>query len=253
MLARGYLALFFTFASGAPSVKRGFVGDGCKAGWTNCTQAELLSNVAWHYSYNPDDPYYMTTHDASNFVPMHWCISTLNATVPSYVDTSYMMGFNEPNNLHNCNKDAAVVAAAWAVVMQKWPSSKLVSPATAGDGIPWLDAFFGNCSALYGSKGCNIYAVAVHDYTCDAKTLISYLESVHSRYGKPVWLTEWSCGDGAQGKPESDHLKYMKAAVPLLDAASFVERYAWMSASSPNRGLVAGGKLTAVGELYNSL
>jgi len=123
---------------------------------------------------------------------------------------------------------------------------------TSGDGIPWRDAFFGNCSARYGSGGCNVSIVAVHDYTCDAPKLLAYLDSIHTRYGKPVWFTEFSCGNGAQGKPQCDQFNYRNAAVPLLDAAPHVERYAWMSASPANCGLVADGKLTP-GQLYNTL
>jgi len=86
---------------------------------------------------------------------------------------------------------------------------------------------------------------------------MAYLQAVHDRYKLPVWLTEFSCGDGAQGKPQADHLAYMKKIVPLLDAADFVFRYAWMSAKSANRGLFTnpgpGQTLSPVGELYASL
>lgn len=48
----------------------------------------------------------------------------------------------------------------------------------------------------------------------------------------------------------------MREIFPLLDAADYVYRYAWMSASSANRGLVTGSAgaqtLTAVGEAYNA-
>ena len=78
------------------------------------------------------------------------------------------------------------------------------------------------------------------------------------RYGKQIWLTEFSCGDNADAKPTSDHLNFMREILPLLDAAPFVYRYAWMAARSNRRGLVTtdavSGKtvLTAVGQLYNS-
>ena len=171
------------------------------------------------------------------------------------------MGMNEPNNVHNCNTAPAVIAAAWGGIMKQWPNSRLVSPATAGDGRPWFDAFFSNCTALYGARGCNISALAVHDYSCTPATTMAYLQSMHLRYKDadgvplPIWLTEFSCGDGASNKPEADHLKFMKEIIPMLDAASYVERYAWMSAVSPNRGLYDrnSGKLTAVGELYNTI
>ena len=106
---------------------------------------------------------------------MHWCITGLaNASIPAGTNASFLLGFNEPNNLHNCNKSPLVIATAWATVLELWGSSStLVSPATAGNGIPWLDQFFGNCTALYGAKGCQVSHVAVHDYSCDAKTTMS--------------------------------------------------------------------------------
>ena len=192
---------------------------------------------------------------------MHWCIQGLaNATIPPGTNTTFLLGMNEPNNAHNCNLAPRAIAVAWATVLKLWaPTSILVSPATAGNGIPWLDAFFANCTELYGPKGCQVQHVAVHDYSCDAPTTMAYLKSVHDRYKMPVWLTEFSCGDGAQGKPTSDQLAYMKTVIPLLDAADYVYRYAWMSARDGHglRGLVTGtapaAKLTSVGELYNSL
>ena len=155
---------------------------------------------------------------------MHWCISTLNETIPSYINTTFMLGFNEPNNAHNCNKSPQEVAAAWATVMARWPNSQLVSPATAGDGTPFFDAFFAECKTLYGAGGCKISYVAVHDYSCTASETMAYIDKIYQRYGYPVWLTEFSCGDGAQKKPTSDHLKYMKEIVPLLDASPHVMR-----------------------------
>ena len=248
-------------AAAAAVAKRGFVGDGCPSTWRNCTAASLLTKSAWHYSYNPDDTYYAPTGRADGFVPMHWCLSSLPLPVPTWVDTSLWLNMNEPNNAHNCNTAPAVIAAAWSGIMKTWPNSRLVSPATAGNGQPWFDAFFGNCTQLYGARGCNISALAVHDYSCTAATTMAYLQSMHLRYkdpaGKPlpIWLTEFSCGDGAQNRPEADHLAYMKEIIPLLDAASYVERYAWMSAVSANRGLydATKGQLTAVGNLYNSI
>ena len=104
------------------------------------------------------------------------------------------MGFNEPNNLHNCNTSPEDVAKAWAFVQQRWKGSKLVSPATAGNGIKWLSQFFGNCSKLGLGDRCGVSYVAVHDYSCTAKSTLSYLQDIHERFGKPVWLTEFSCG-----------------------------------------------------------
>lgn len=259
-------AVFFTLAlamASAVKPKRGFVGD-CdpKDPANDCVDPALLTNTAWVYSYNVVDNYAAANipGESARFVPMHWCVSSLNDTIPAGTNMTYMMGFNEPNNAHNCNMSPQAIAQAWSAVLKRWPDSLLVSPATAGDGRPWFDAFFAECKTLYGPTGCNITYLAVHDYSCDAPTTMSYLQDVYQRYGYPVWLTEFSCGDGSQGRPTKDHLAYMKAVVPLLDAAPYVYRYSWMSARDKAglRGLVAVGSdgkaaLTEVGQLYNSL
>ena len=239
------------------SGKRGFVADGCSG--AACADFSLLSRASFYYDYNPSDPY--APNGSPLFVPMHWCTKGLaNATIPASVNATFLLNFNEPNNAHNCNLPALAVAQAMATVMKLWPDSLLVSPATAGNGIPWFDEFFGNCTALYGPKGCRISHLAVHDYSCDAANTMSYLKSVHDRYKLPVWLTEFSCGDGADAKPTSQHLAYMKEILPLLEAAPFVFRYAWMSArdSKGLRGLVevapdGSQRLTVLGEAYNTI
>ena len=234
------------------SPKRGYVADDCSGPLCN---GNILLDAAWFYAYNPGSPYNVT----GSFVPMHWCTTGDDAPLPAGTNDTFLLGFNEPNNAHNCNISPETAAQAWSVILKRWGNSSthLVSPATAGDGIPWLDDFFSNCTHLYGPAGCQITHVAVHDYSCTPSTTMAYLESIHARYGMPVWMTEFSCGDGAQNKPMSDHLAYMKAIFPLLDAAPYVYRYAWMSGKSANRGLLQGAPgaqtLTPVGELFKSL
>lgn len=249
--------------------KRGFVADS-----HSCDDPLLLNTSGWYYGYNLHNPYRKpglpgncskanaTGHLDERFAPMEWCF-TSQPDVPSYVNRTFFMGYNEPNNLHNCNKEPQDVAAHWGDIMKQFPDSMLVSPATSGDGIPWFDAFFGNCTAMYGKAGCRLSYLAAHCYSCSPKETLTYLETLYKRYGLKVWLTEFSCGDGAQARSMDDHLYYMKQVVPLLDAAPFVYRYAWMSAhdGSGRRGLVTtesvGGvnrsALTPVGKLYNSL
>lgn len=252
----------------ATNSKRGFVADGNDR---NCDDPLLLNAAGWFYDYNVDDPYRKTGMPGDcarasasgqldkRFAPMNWCLSSVEAKIPDYVNHTFYMGFNEPNNLHNCNTDAATVAKAWGRVMALWPDSQLVSPATAGNGLKWYDEFFGNCTKLYGSKGCRLSYLATHDYSCTPSSTMSYLEELYKRYKLPVWLTEFSCGDGAQGKPTKEHLAFMKEILPMLDAAPFVYRYAWMSARDGKglRGLVetVNGKaqLTDLGEVYNTM
>lgn len=98
--------------------------------------------------------------------------------------------------------------------------------------------------------------LAAHDYSCTPNSTLSYLESLHTRYGLPIWLTEFSCGDGAQHRSTSEQLGFMSAVLPLLDAAPFVYRYSWMSMRDPHglRGLLVNNSsaLTVLGHLWNS-
>ena len=49
---------------------------------------------------------------------------------------------------------------------------------------------------------------------------------MYTKYGKPIWVTEFNCGDGSRNASAAEHLAYMQAALPILDAAPHVERYA---------------------------
>ena len=218
----------------------------------------MLLNAAWFYAYNPASPY-SSNPPSPAFVAMHWCEKGQDEPLPAGTNATFMLGYNEPNLKGQCGLAPADAAAAWGVYLKRWGGggTQLVSPATAGNGIPWLDQFLGNCTAQYGAKGCQLSYVAVHDYTCNATSLLGYLKTVHDRYSMKVWLTEFSCGDGRDNKPQEKHLAYMTEVFPLLDAADFVFRYAWMSGNSTNRGLLQGppGRqtLTPVGELFAKL
>lgn len=59
---------------------------------------------------------------------------------------------------------------------------------------------------------------------------LTHLSSRYDRYGYKVWLTEFSCGDGAQKKPTVDHLGFMREVLPMLDAADYVFRCGTISA-----------------------
>ena len=110
----------------------------------------LLTRSAWFYDYDAGNPYIDNPeakgqcegHDTEldrKFVPMNWCTSKMNQTVPPGVNRTFFMGFNVPNNHHQCDRSPHDVAAAWGTVMEMWPDSKLVSPATSGNGTAWYE------------------------------------------------------------------------------------------------------------------
>ena len=255
-------------ASTPRAPKRGFVADGNKDfSPQTCSDAELLDGCGWFYDYNPANPFAEIGCSAKeqrndDFIPMHWCISSLNDTVPSNVSTKYMLGFNEPNNAGNCNKPPREIAQAWGQIMHDFPDSELVTPATAGNHTEYFDQFFGNCTELYGPSGCNVTYMAVHDYSCTPDLVMLYLEQLWEKYKLPLWLTEFACGDHRAYKSEEENYQFMSELVPRLDAADFVYRYAWMSArqhEGDHRALLAppngtsSPQLTRLGQLYNTI
>ena len=93
----------------------------------------------------------------------------------------------------------------------------------ADGGSPWLDQFFGNLSSSVARR---ISFLAQHDYSGDAAGIVSRAAAAYEKYGRKVWLTEFSVGSG-KGRAEND--EFMRAVLPLLDAAESVDRYAWYS------------------------
>eukprot|EP01062_Namystynia_karyoxenos_P002055 TRINITY_DN1070_c0_g2_i1.p2 TRINITY_DN1070_c0_g2~~TRINITY_DN1070_c0_g2_i1.p2 ORF type:complete len:298 (+),score=78.38 TRINITY_DN1070_c0_g2_i1:78-896(+) len=247
--------------------KRGYVVNKVMS----CNEQRELNNIGWYYSYTVADKYRKEGLPGNceetkpiteeKFVPMYWCMKAFNDTVHTYVNRSFLLGFNEPNNQKNCNSTPRELALAWSTVMRKWPNSTLVSPATSGHGAEYYKQFFGNCSQLYGKEGCRISHLATHCYSCNSNHTMEYLQSLYDLFGLPIWLTEFSCQAGGRNETQVRHLEYMKEIVPILDASPIIYRYAWMAGldhdhdPEHNRGLFnkTTDQLTELGRVYNSL
>lgn len=243
-----------------------------------------------------------------DYVPMVAHCSPLDcsalSSAPGSIDraATALLGFNEPNGNPDACADRASKACRKmclpATAAAKWPEfeklaaaasppRRLGTPApgglwkglgTADRPVPWLQDWVSNCTALYGARGCHFDFVAVHYYECWGNTtalaelaaadMMAFLERVHALFGKPVWLTEFNCGDSSgptADQPPENHLRFMKAALPKLEAAPFVERYSWFfdepgrppsltsvadPAADPEGG--GGAALTELGRFYNS-
>ncbi|WP_049949460.1 glycoside hydrolase family protein [Sorangium cellulosum] len=225
----------------------------------------LSASVGWWYNWAtvPDEALRGGAYVdlGVDFVPMVWGgrfdADQVKAAIPS--GAKYLLAFNEPNFFAQANLSAAEAAALWPDLEEIADEKglKLVSPAVnfcgggchETDPFAYLDAFFAAC------EGCRVDFIAAHWYACDRPALEWYLGEL-KRYRRPIWLTEFSCGDGADRSPEAQ-AAYMREAVPLLESDPDVFRYAWFSGRTdaiPNVDLLgASGELTALGELYVSL
>ncbi len=204
------------------------------------------------------------------YVPMIWdeqlngttvTADALAARIP--VGAKYLLGFNEPNFKSQANLTPKQAAALWPVLEEvgRRKGLKLVSPAVnycgdcvQEDGITYysptqyLDAFF----AAY--PAAQVDYIAVHTYVCEEKYLREKIAEL-KKYGKPIWLTEFSCGDmPAAGITLDVQKKYLTDAVNYLENEPAIFRYAWFSGRNneiPNINLLGGdGQLTPLGQLY---
>jgi O-glycosyl hydrolase len=165
--------------------------------------------------------------------------------------STHLLTFNEPNGKDQSNLTPLEAAALWPAVAAaaRAHNLSLVAPVPSGTDTTWLDQFFSAC-------GCaaDIRVIALHPYSCTEASLRSALLS-WGKYNKPLWLTEFNCGDGAKNATAAEHFAWMQAALPILDADARVERYAWMSGRNdhvPGAALFdgAGGMMTALGRFY---
>jgi hypothetical protein len=204
------------------------------------------------------------------FVPMIWGAGSLNASVPSGSD--FLLTFNEPNfHAPQSNLTAQEAASYWPEIEAK---------AAAAGGIPIVGPGLNFCGPAQNCNqtnpyqyykdffaactGCKVDYVAVHWYNCDLPSLRDYLEPDvppkppgtglpgFEQFGKPIWLTEFSCGGSAS---VAEQEAYMREAVPYLESNPHVFRYSWFSAGPiPNAKLINDdGSPTPLGNVYMSL
>jgi hypothetical protein len=256
---------------GRPGGRAGGAGTGgagtggstttCKRGIAANTApgAAFYPAVRWWYNWS-------LTPGGGNtgieFVPMIWGSSTVNGTIPAGARS--LLGFNEPNFMSQSNLTPQAAAALWPMLQANGrkagvtalvgPAMNFCGPAASCNGTDpyvYLTDFLDACA------GCEVDHIAVHWYNCDLPSLRAYIESNSSlagwvQFGKPIWLTEFSCDGSAT---EAQQEAFMRAAVPYLESQPNVFRYSWFSADPiPNGKLInSDGSPTALGQVYISL
>lgn len=226
--------------------------------------AALSQGISWWYNWSSiPDAGVRTTYPnyGVEFVPMVWGgtpnADQLVANIPQGVQ--YLLAFNEPNFGYQSNITAKRAAELWPIFedVARRRNLKLVSPAmnfcggncNQTDPIKYLDEFFANC------PNCKVDYIAIHWYDCNPGSLKWYLD-LFKKYNKPLWLTEFACGEGTDKSLEAQK-RFMRESVALLENDPMVFRYSWFSGRNneiPNINLLgANGQLTELGQLYVSL
>ncbi|XP_071082736.1 uncharacterized protein [Haliotis cracherodii] len=234
-----------------------------------CGDTDAFTNIAWWYDWKQTPWYHTKIGHCTNSitrpgrVPMVWGWRK-NIDHPLYFhnDTSkYVLGFNEPNHMHQSNLTPAEAATAWKVIEARADKQNqlLVGPAAIRcssshclmDGVQWYREFFQHC------KGCRVDYIATHAYWCSADTTLNFLKELWDNFKKPIWLTEFACPSN-----NVDHvLSYMKEILPRLERADYVARYSWYASRVAGTGAaksqdslleLTSARLSTLGKYYNN-
>lgn len=226
----------------------------------------LSKGMSWWYNWSPGPDAAVASVYASlgvEFVPMIWGPGDLDpkrvALIPK--DAKVLLTFNEPNFKSQSNLSPQQAATLWPQVetIANDRGLKLASPALnycgpasncwTTDPFDWFDQFFAAC------PGCKVDYLAVHWYACTKGALTSYLDKMKSKYGKPIWLTEFSCLDDPSQKGDpAKQTAYMNDALTLMEGDPMIARYSWFTGrwmDEPAIDLLGGnGQLTPLGATY---
>ncbi|QIQ06315.1 sigma-70 family RNA polymerase sigma factor [Streptomyces liangshanensis] len=216
------------------------------------TKALGDSGAGWYYTWGTDHSF--VSSGSAQYVPMIWGKDSVDPANLARARAAgpYLLGFNEPDMGAQSNMTVDQALALWPKVQD---TGKIVgSPAVAFGGDTaggWLDRFMSGAK----SRGYRVDFVTLHWYGGDFRTeaavgqLRSYIEAVHARYGKPVWLTEFALTDFSQGTPrfptEDQQAAFLASAAKMLAGLPYVQRWAWFGLpaadSGPSTGLYRSG------------
>jgi hypothetical protein len=221
-------------------------------------------NADWYYSWS--SAYTVTT--SPSFVPMIWSANALLqkdalgdvARQLPQTRTKHLLAFNEPDHPGQANMSVDEAIRLWPLLQAT--GLRLGSPTTVGVSSPWLEQFMARASRA----GLRVDFMTMHSYASpNAASFLDRVRYLHHKYGRPVWVTEFSVADwsATPGRPsrytsrEIGH--FMHAAVTGMRAMPYVERFAWKSrtpadpAQGPSSLYHTNGQLTPLGKLYASL
>lgn len=252
-LAIALAALAVASSAQAKSWKRG-VGENS---FQYKAQLEALApGVSWYYNWGNAPGNALRDLDFIEYTPMCWNAwyneDAIREFVKTHPQTKYLLGFNEPNFWDQANMTPSQAAAEWPKVqaLAKELGLKLVAPvvnfspnAPYNHPSTWMDEFV----SIVGLDAFD--AVALHCYGGPA-VLKSICTEFHNKYGKEVWMTEFSLiYDGLPSNTPEAQIMAMMESLEFMEKTEWMGRYAWFKglgdydkANSYNWGLLKSGK-----------
>ncbi|WNV82128.1 sigma-70 family RNA polymerase sigma factor [Umezawaea sp. Da 62-37] len=216
--------------------------------------------AGWYYNW-ASTPEGIAAPPNVEFVPMIWGEKSMDQANldRAKANGKVLLGFNEPDFPEQANMTPERALDLWPQLQAT--GLRLGAPSVGHSGDKegaWLDRFMTGAA----QRGLRVDFIPIHWYGSDfgaaaVGQLKNYVEAVHARYGKPVWLTEYSLIDFAGGTPrypnQTELAAFARGSASMLEGLPYVERYAWFAlpAEKPGTGLYApGGTPNQAGEAY---
>ncbi|KAI1819395.1 glycosyl hydrolase catalytic core-domain-containing protein [Xylaria intraflava] len=232
------------------------------------------SDLTWYYNYGPTPApaFADKSQDAFEFVPMLWgsiddtsFLDDVNNLISGGRNISHVLTFNEPDGSTQYGGSGIAPAKAAQVwvdniipLQKKGVAAGLPACTGATTGIPWLQEFLGNCSALISTGGtqtnCSYDFVTLHWYG-NFEGLASHMGEYSAAFpNTSQWITEYNENDQALLETQS----FYNTSAEYFDRLSNVARYSYFGAFrsnvsnvGPNAVMLSnGGALTDIGSWY---
>jgi len=203
-------------------------------GTQSCADISLLTGTTWVYNWgtNPGLLEECFLQLGIEFVPMIWGSTADFSSV--YLNSSYLLTFNEPNFSQQSNLSPAQAAALWPQIeaVAAKNNMKISSPSASyggdrGDPIAWLHQFFGNCSK------CKVDFITTHQYDCNAAGLHGAMTNF-KQFNLPIWVTEFACW----GSSVSQEVSFLQSLLPMFDGDASIARYSYFGARSAGGSVI---------------
>lgn len=215
------------------------------------------TNSTWFYNWGTTTR--STTNPAATdstynqeFVPEKWGSGEATHKLMSLVNTSHLLGYNEPDHTEQSNVSVEKAIEEWPQLLKT--GLRLGSPATTN--FSWLYEFMSQCNR----KNYRVDYVVIHAYWGGLSPDEWYkkLKDVYDHTKRPLWIKEWNNGANwtKEGWPsgtteqQQKQLRDLKGILQVMDTCSFVERYSIYNWVEDKRAIILNGKLTPAGEYY---
>ncbi|MFE6172278.1 glycoside hydrolase family protein [Streptomyces sp. NPDC056464] len=227
------------------------------------TKALADSRVGWFYDWSSGKNR-IKPPAGVEFVPM---IHDAGSVTRAQLDRAEkqgktLLGFNEPDRPDQAHMTVREALDLWPRLQSTGMRLGAPAVATGGDVAGgWLDRFMKGAAARH----YKVDFIPLHWYGADFNAeratgqLRSYLQAVHKRYKKPIWLTEYALTDFSTGTPryptQAQQAAFVKKSTAMLQALPYVKRYAWFTLSTSRgdrTGLYHGARANRVGDAYRA-